>query len=238
MVDAALAYADRDYDVLPLNGKVPLTRRGFYDATVDPVVIREWWEEWPEANIGLRPPPLAIIFDIDPRNGGSLAALGDYPRTRTARTGSGGWHVWFAARGKFRSSLLGAEGVDIKTGNGFVVVPPSIHPATGDRYRWEIGGPVAPLPEHLVDRVVKRPRQRSYTVGQPMTGAQLAGVLRTMEDALVDRNKTLYWCACRLVERGAGAEEFTELEMAALGTGLTEDEVSRTVESAITGGTR
>ena len=231
MLDYAAAYAHHGYEVLPLNGKVPLTRQGHVDATTDEDKIRNWWDRWPYADIGCRPPNDHIIIDVDPRNGGTLAALGDYPTTRTARTGSGGWHVWFTARGKFRGTLLGAEGIDIKTPRGFVVMPPSIHQVTGNRYAWQVNAPVAPLPQHLVDRVRRTPRRVSRDAGNKMTDAQLAGIVRKMEDAVVDRNNTLLWCACRLFERNADTDAFVQLEMAALSTGLDDDEIDRTIES-------
>lgn len=232
MIDYALAYAERGYEVLPLNGKAPLTPEGFYDATTDEAVIRHWWDTWPDANIGCRPPDDCVVLDVDPRNGGSLASLGEYPETRTARTGSGGWHVWFAARGRFRGTLSGADGVDIKTANSLVVVPPSIHPVTGQRYRWEISTPVAPLPHHLISRVVKPPRRIYQGSGAGLTPAQLDGIIRKMEDAVIDRNNTLLWCACRLFERSADADAFVQLELAASATGLGDDEIARTIESA------
>jgi hypothetical protein len=232
LIDYALAYAERGYEVLPLNGKTPLTPQGFYDATTDETVIRNWWGKWPNANIGCRPPDDCLILDVDPRNGGTLAALGDYPTTRTARTGSGGWHVWFAARGRFRGALLDADGIDIKTPSSLVVMPPSIHPVTGQCYRWENGGAVAPLPAHLVARVAKPARLVYRSAGNKMTEAQLAGIVRKMEDAVTDRNNTLLWCACRLFERDADADAFVQLELAALSTGLDDDEISRTIESA------
>lgn len=229
----ALAYADRGYEVLPLNGKMPLTPRGFYDASSDESAIREWWRKWPSANIGCRPPDDVIILDIDPRNGGSLSALGEYPTTRTARTGAGGWHVWFAARGKFAGVLRGVEGVDIKTPNSFVVMPPSIHPVTNRRYRWETSGPIAPLPQHLVPLVVKKPVPvRSGGFVSKLSDTSLRGIIRTMENAVTERNNTLLWCACRLFEKNAGPEAFVELEMAASFTGLEDDEIARTIDSA------
>jgi Bifunctional DNA primase/polymerase, N-terminal len=123
-------------------------------------------------------------------------------------------------------------GVDIKTANGLVVMPPSIHPVTGQRYRWEVSGPVAPLPEHLIARVVKPARRIYHGSDSKMTEAQLTGIIRKMEDAIIDRNNTLLWCACRLFERNADADAFVQLEMAASYTGLEDDEIARTIESA------
>lgn len=238
LVDRALAYAKHGYEVLPLNGKTPLTPNGFYDATTDLETISSWWSDWPDANVGCRPPEDTIIFDVDPRNGGDLAALGDVPVTRTAQTGSGGWHVWFAARGKFRGALLGAPGVDIKTANSLVVVPPSVHPLTGKPYRWIIPGPVAPLPPHLVDRVVKPPRKRIPLTSGSVSDKQVDGIITTMENAVTERNNTLHWCACRLYEHNAPVDAFVRLEMAAASTGLDEDEIVRTIESAGKAGAR
>ncbi|HEY6645896.1 MAG TPA: bifunctional DNA primase/polymerase, partial [Mycobacterium sp.] len=76
LLEYALAYAARGYEVLPLNGKVPLTRCGFKDATADADTVREWWTKWPDANVGCRPPEDIIIIDVDPRNGGKLEDLG------------------------------------------------------------------------------------------------------------------------------------------------------------------
>jgi hypothetical protein len=229
---AALAYAEYGYEVVPLHGKAPMTARGFYDATTDAGQIKVWWEAFPDANIGCRPPDNTIVLDIDPRNGGTLAALGDYPQTRTAQTGSGGWHVWFAATGRFRGTLTGAEGVDIKTGSGLVVMPPSVHPVTGSRYRWIVPGPVAPLPRHLVERVVKPPRKPVRLGNSRITDKQIDGIITKMENTVVERNNMLHWCACRLFESGAPVEAFVRLELAAAATGLDDDEIARTVESA------
>lgn len=48
-------YATRlRFPVFPLRarGKSPLTAHGFKDASCDPAVIRRWWQQWPDANIG------------------------------------------------------------------------------------------------------------------------------------------------------------------------------------------
>lgn len=233
MLVSALGYAERGYEVLPLNGKTPLTPQGFKSATTEREQIMAWWQKWPSANVGCRPPEGVVICDVDPRNGGTLEALGDYPVTRTAQTGSGGWHVWFAATGEFRGALTGAPGVDIKAPNSLVVVPPSIHPETRQPYRWLVGNPVAPLPEHLVQRVVKpKQAQRNVRGNKRITAKQLEGILNKMIDTRTERNNTLYWAACKLVEGGADADAFARLELAAGVTGLGDDEIARTIASA------
>ncbi|MGH7487948.1 MAG: bifunctional DNA primase/polymerase, partial [bacterium] len=56
LATAALEYAARGWPVLPIRprAKLPLTEHGLHDATTDPELITQWWERWPDANIGIR----------------------------------------------------------------------------------------------------------------------------------------------------------------------------------------
>ena len=121
-LDAALAYAQRGWRVLPVYsaedggrctcekgrecdspGKHPRTRRGGKDATTDEGQIKEWWTEWPEANVGIATGEQSglLVFDVDPRHGGdkSLAGFeaehGHLPLTPKVSTGGGGCHLYF-----------------------------------------------------------------------------------------------------------------------------------------------
>jgi len=101
------------------------------------IKIRDWWRRWPDALIGAVIPPLLMVLDIDPRNGGSLAGLesivGPLPATFTAWSGrnDGGRHLYFfrPQRQPLVSTRL-PNGIDLKT-NGYMIMPPSLHPATG-----------------------------------------------------------------------------------------------------------
>jgi hypothetical protein len=154
LATAAIDYARRGLPVFPLIPKTkrPACAHGKDDATVDLDRISAWWEANPRCNIGLRPLRGYVVLDVDPRSGGTLDALGAVPSTRTAATGGGGWHLWFRHDGRVRGRLAGTTGVDIKTGSGYLVVPPSVHP-NGNQYRWVSEYPVAWLPEYLVERV-------------------------------------------------------------------------------------
>jgi hypothetical protein len=117
---------------------------GLYAATSDPSRVGRWWGRWPEANIGARVPACLLVVDVDPRHGGlgRLAELerehGSLPGTRVSVSGrgDGGQHRWFLhPGGRLSAARLGA-GVDLKTHRGYVLLPPSRHPATGQPYRW------------------------------------------------------------------------------------------------------
>ena len=195
-------------------GKHPRTAHGKDDATTDPGQITTWWARWPQANIGIRPPVGVIILDVDPRNGGGTALLGltrqrgQLPATLTARTGSGGYHIWFSYGGPTRGQLC--RGVDVKTHAGYVVAPPSMH-ASGSPYEWLAVLPTAPAPRwvrRILDPppVTARPRPASATVGR------LDGLLRHVaEDPGGELNARLYWATCRAVEGGLDVEPLVDL---------------------------
>jgi len=162
----ALAYGCAGYEVLPLKGKVPAIPsahplgdslrgtckggcgrdgHGVFDATTDLVRIANWWERYAMANIGCRVPEGVIVVDLDPRHGAlehldRLEAAHGPIRTRTAWSGrgDGGRHFWFRHPGGQISSSRLPRGWDLKTHGGYVVLPPSIHPDSGQPYRWEL----------------------------------------------------------------------------------------------------
>ena len=117
---------------------------GLYAATSDSERIAHWWIRWPEANIGARVPASLLVLDLDPRHGGHerLAQLerdhGPLPPTRVSISGrgDGGNHRWFLHPGGQVSAARLGGGVDLKTHAGYLLLPPSRHPATGQPYTW------------------------------------------------------------------------------------------------------
>jgi hypothetical protein len=117
---------------------------GLYAATCDPQRVGRWWARWPRANIGARVPAGLLVVDVDPRHGGldRLAQLerehGPLPPTRVSVSGrgDGGQHRWFLHPGGRLSAARLDAGVDLKTHAGYVLLPPSRHPATGQPYAW------------------------------------------------------------------------------------------------------
>jgi hypothetical protein len=75
-------------------GKHPigsLAPTGVHSATTDPQLIREWWTQHPDANIGVAIPPDMVVIDVDPRHGGDdmlhelRAEYGNAPARRLIR---------------------------------------------------------------------------------------------------------------------------------------------------------
>ncbi len=164
-------------------------------------------------------------------NGGTVEALGALPPTLTAWSGrnDGGRHLYFLRpAGELTSTRLPA-GVDLKK-NGCCIVPPSIHPVTGQPYRWE-HHPAAAPPYTLRDLLRPPPRPVQTFNGSGPTSA--AGLLRTVAEAPVgERNKILFWAACRAVEKCILDDLEGDLIKAAVAAGETEVKARRTIASA------
>ncbi len=185
LLDAAIEYARLGWHVFPLHtpgngrcscgssacgktaGKHPRTSHGLKDATTSEKVIREWWEKWPDANVGILTGALSglVVVDVDPDKGGkkSLAQLertyGSLPKTVEAMTGGGGRHLLFKHPGvkiKCSAGIL-APGLDIRADEGYVVAPPSLH-LSGRTYTWGKehsldDRALAPIPDWLLPKL-------------------------------------------------------------------------------------
>lgn len=165
--DAAGYYATKGWFVFPLipKGKVPpLGSNGFKGAINDPEVVKRWWEDNPDANIGLACGPSGIVaIDLDIEEDGPeywaelVSRLGLNDNTVTCLTGGWGLHLYYRMPQdiKIPSSIrkLG-PGIDVKAEGGYVILPPSIHP-NGNRYEWEVNHhpdncAILPLPQAII----------------------------------------------------------------------------------------
>lgn len=156
-LEAALTYASWGWHVLPVvpNGKIPATRHGVHDATTDSSVIKRWWNENPDYNIGIAAGEKSgiIVFDIDPRNGGDTSwqhfqeEFGQCPDTIQALTAGGGEHYLAAYDPNIRSCKL-REGIDLLSNGRYFLASPS--DIEGRRYEWEASSDpfdgIAPMP--------------------------------------------------------------------------------------------
>lgn len=244
---AAAAYAEVGWPVLPLRvrGKEPVTPNGVYDATTDADKVRRWWADGKPYNVGLAVPEGCVVLDVDPRDGGVAtftalsAKAGPLSETLTAETGrgDGGRHLWFRTRLQPNEVRTPGPGLDAKRKGGYVVAPPSVHPDSGEPYRWQAEGvAVAVLPPSW-ERLLRRPAPRRVltTVTDPLAARDLAWWWATVlrHTAEGGRNQQLFVSAARLADAGALSAEAEELlTVTALEVGLEPYEVDRTLRSA------
>lgn len=162
---AALHYARLGYRVLPVcpRGKVPLLPHWPTEASTEPEVLRHWFtRQYPRANLALVTEGLLVVdldsgYDQNFVNGERSAAIREL-RPPVQRTPRGGYHIvfrrpdgvpWRCSAGRL------AQGVDIKTDGGCILVAPSV--TKDGRYRWArplVPRPQLPLPpQWLVDEL-------------------------------------------------------------------------------------
>ena len=241
MYDAAIEYAKKGFAVFPLKyrDKVPLTRNGCKDATTDAAQIKAWWQKYPNANIGLATGSVSqnvfvIDLDIDEDCGidgyHSLEDWqrehGDFPKTWTAITGRGGYHLYYRGNGKIKNRAGIIDGVDIRGNGGYVVAPPSIH-KNGNRYEWEYS------PDEF--EIAKADNNVEYFLNHD---DQKQGTTFTMPNIVAagQRNQMLFRFACMMQAKGASDQSVFAATMAenesSCSPPLTEQEVRIIVSSA------
>jgi hypothetical protein len=234
----AEAYARAGLPVFPLRprSKVPATKHGKDDATLDVDQIRQFWQRHPNYNIAITPRVGEFVLDEDVQHGGDRALaemryqFGDLPQTWTARTGQGGRHIWLRADPPFRGRLCG--GVDIKCHTGYLVAPPSVHP-NGRTYTWLNVLPIAYSPVWLLP-LIAPPPPSVLTPGMPFSGdAGDALVAFVAGSAEGNRNSALFWAAKKAVAEGRIDGLRAELLRVAIAVGLSANEAQATISSAI-----
>src|SRR5262249_14843250 len=166
LLRSALALAMRGLHVIPCapRAKTPATGHGVLDATVDRQVIERWWHYNPDYNVGVRTGRVSNIFVVDVDRVDAEAALrkleaehGVLPATVEVITARGR-HIWFKYPGGTSiGNSVGkiATGVDARSDNAYVLVPPSVHPS-GKSYCWSVdtANALAAPPDWLIARIV------------------------------------------------------------------------------------
>lgn len=225
-VREALAAHDRGWKLFPTAGKKPL--KGTHGCR-GPMSDRDTVERFARfgREVGFATGKITVV-DIDPRHDGDAGPLA-LPRTVTANTGGGGQHYYYITPpgvtiGNSAGKL--GPGVDVRGEGGYVLIPGSIHPETGKAYEWAPGlspddVPFAPLPPHIVERLVSSARKALYdwTATDVPTGKGYGAAALDREIAALaaagqgTRNSTLNTCAFNLGQLvGGGVLERVAVE--------------------------
>lgn len=188
-ISQAIAYGDRGWKVFPLHtarnsacscgnrdctsaAKHPRIKEWQKECSNQSARIKDWWEQWPDANVGLATGNASgfFVIDIDPRHGGKesfqqlIKQHGVFPRTLASNTGGGGYHLFFkepTVKISNRANIL--PGIDVRGDGGYIVAPPSIH-QSGRLYTWAKDAPIEEAPEWILELSVKpaKPYSQSH----------------------------------------------------------------------------
>jgi hypothetical protein len=256
MCDLALEYATkRNWPVFPCNpaDKKPLTANGFKAASINPGQIRAWWQQHPNAMIGV-PTGKASGFwvldiDVKPKKDGSasLARLesvnGALPPTLSGATPSQGVHYYFKHDDVVRNSgsKLGI-GIDVRGEGGYVIAPGSVRD-DGCYYEWHsetseiaiaptwlvalIAKPVAAMPKIANNQPQSQVNNPAYSI------AAIANELQKLMGTSTNRNIQLNESAHAIGQFvGAGAISASEAEDRLYGAAVASGYVGKDGEAA------
>lgn len=217
----AAAMTKLGFSVFPLlpNSKRPGVPWRSMSTTDTDMVLAAWPDE---ANIGVNCGESGlVVVDLDVHSANGVRAFTklcelyepdhDWPDTLIVATPSGGVHLYFEAvegLGNGTGSL--PAGIDIRGDGGYVVGHGS--EIDGKEYRiHNFGGRVKPMPDWLVE-IIRTPRRKDQLrkangklSRRMMSRREIEKSINGILDKLAstgegDRNKVLYWAACRMFE--------------------------------------
>lgn len=233
------------------DAKAPLTKNGVKDATLDLKQIKAWWKRHRNASIGIATGIVWDVLDVDIKDGIDgrvhlpyLAKIGLLNGCQfVVKTPGGGWHLYFKAAPALKLGNKGRAatlGLDVRGLGGYVLASPSyiettkyagayVHMgetigANDDPLRWDlIVNALNPTSERTNQPISLLPSERLHSV------AMLREWITTLQEG--ERNNGFHWAISRAIEGGIDPYELAE--PASL-IGLTDEEIRKTIGSALT----
>jgi hypothetical protein len=137
-----MEYLEAGFSVIPVSrSKKPLISWApFQKALPTELTVKDWWQQWSEANIGLITGRISglVVFDADSEKAEAyIKDSGGLPVCPQSITGKDR-HYFFKHPGfDVRPSVDKELTLDIRGDGGYVIVPPSVH-ASGCGYEWAV----------------------------------------------------------------------------------------------------
>lgn len=251
-----------DWPIFPVGlNKHPLNEHGRNGSSKDETQIKEWAEQFPNANVAVPTGQESGIFVIDldtPEAITTYKNLGRLPQTLQATTGRGVhlYFTWMGGRivnraGKLVSkskhpyrgdTWIETPGLDVRGDGGQIIVPPSKH-SSGRDYEWvdmmqRIAMPPPWLLRMLGEKCEAKLFKKSEATHIPSLDSILNNLIGTKEGG---RNHALNVAAFRasaIVKARQMNEQdvINSLLSVALSIGLTRHESMTTIKSGLSSG--
>jgi hypothetical protein len=204
-------------------GKHPIGKlvpHGHKDATNDTSQIIKWFEEYPNANIGIRTGHNFFVLDVDGSEGEATlvrlqSELGTLSETLTTKTGDGR-HLYCQKPPEVQitnGTPRDWKNIDVRGDGGYVVGPGSLH-SSGVEYTFvDSSKPIAPLPESWVQKLISHQNKK---LGSPKGNIiSLSATDRSRPADEGERNLTLISYAGELERKNLNYDEiWTKLKLA------------------------
>jgi hypothetical protein len=238
----ALDYAARGWPVFPCRPgkKFPATRHGYRDATTDQQQITEWFGRHPDLNLAVAtgaPGPDVLDVDQHGHKGNGFAALARLRAaglldgaTASVRSPGGGLHIYFHGSGQNSGHLPGHH-LDFLSAGGYVLAPPSQVGGRCYELLYTLDGRGG-LNWQAAVRLLEPERQHQRPASRQLHEHGLSRLARWVAaQPEGNRNAGLFWAANRALEADP-ATDLSPLAAAARQAGLSEPEITRTLDSA------
>jgi hypothetical protein len=175
-------------------GKHPRLKHGLLQASKDPDQIKAWWDQWPDANVGIATGPVSgiVVLDVDAAKGAFSSELlfdgvdATVFTTPKVKTGAGlHFYYKYPETETVRNSASKlAKFIDVRGEGGYVVAPPSVH-VSGKKYEFlnEDIPHIAEFPQPWIDRlnapIISSPPNgngNGSSASRVDSGAQVSGI--------------------------------------------------------------
>lgn len=155
-IEAALTYLRKGYSLLPVQkNKKPFIEWAEYQKRLPTEKeITDWWQKWPNANIGIVTGSVSGIVVVDVDEACGFEELEKYiPDSLicpTASTARGGRHYYFKAPEQpIPGNVRGLPGIDLRAEGNFIMAPPSVYHEGTVHGVWEWLPDLSLLNTHL-----------------------------------------------------------------------------------------
>ena len=223
MLNETKDFCSMGFKIFPINYKSKVPMKGYKwkeKATSDFNKIQEDIQDLNQFNLAMLTGKANNIFvlDIDKKNNGFETLknleekLGKLPDTVTVNSGGGGIHLYFQYPNDVKitgvANLLG-DGVDTRTDNNYIVIPPSIH-ESGKKYEWVSGKSIfeikpKKLPQAWVDALVEASNRNQKSLANSSCSTTDNIISKKIPEG--NRENSMFKFACSMRNKVANIDE-------------------------------
>lgn len=236
ILTVAHEYLKKSWSIIPVSykSKIPLIDWKPYTQRLPTAQEIQKWFAAKNVNIGIITGAISnlIVVDLDGQEGIDEANRLGLKSPLTVLTGKGR-HLYYKWQPNVRNLVRIQPGIDIRSDNGFVLAPPSIH-ESGKRYRWLkplLSAEALPqFPNSLIGTISNGTTQEGQKVVTTKEESWIAKALQEMKHGNID--DTLFTVCSRLRSDGYSREDaFTLLEPHALKAGAVVGHLEEKIEN-------
>lgn len=241
--EAAVLLADYGFNVIPCRGKIARVKwQQFQNNPAGLDQVREWWEQWPDANPAILTDDLVVV-DADTLDAIAYAES-HLPRTPFQVSTPNGRHFYFARNPVLDTRNSAGNGLDVRGAGGYVIAAGAAGYSAIIAEPFDMDGiddlpPITPDALHAVNRFQKR------HPGPPQSTEVSFFHTRDIKPKLTDapvaegsRNETLARLVGRWINDGRTVDDVHFQARGwntTLPNPLSNSEVDRTVKSLVGG---